>query len=319
MEILWFNNASKDLSSMILFIWSQVLFATRSTKGITRLSPSERSAIKLPDEVKDVLIGILLGDALYIVAKRWSFLGYLFFRYYLRFLLCFINFSVVYSNSQNSKAIILKENKGKSGVYLWTNKINGKRYIGSSVNLSSRFRNYFNLSYLTSFKDIMVIYRALLAYGFNNFTLEILEYCDPSVLLEREQYYIDLLNPEYNVLKIAGSRLGVKHTLETIGKIKAGALNRSKEAIAKNLKHIKNLNSSQEHKEHLIKLNTSLEHIAKTAHPVEVFDTLNGESQYFRSITQAAMFFEVRPENIRRHILKEKLFLDRYLIKKVSH
>jgi len=34
-----------------------------------------------------------------------------------------------------------------------------------------------------------------------------------TALIEREQYYIDLLNPEYNILKIAGSRLGVKHTL----------------------------------------------------------------------------------------------------------
>lgn len=139
-----------------------------------------------------------------------------------------------------------------------------------------------------------------------------------NILLEREQYYIDTLNPEYNILKIAGSRLGVKHTLEVIEKIKSGALNRSEEALAKNLEHIKNLNSSQEHKEHLIKLNTSLEHIAKTAHPVVVLNTLNGESLDFRSITQAAKFFDVRPENIRRHILQEKLFLDKYLIKKIS-
>ena len=34
----------------------------RSTKGIKRLSSSERALIKLPDEVKEVLIGILLGD-----------------------------------------------------------------------------------------------------------------------------------------------------------------------------------------------------------------------------------------------------------------
>lgn len=295
---------------------SSVLFAARSTKGITRLSPTERAEIKLPDEVKEVLIGISLGDGWFVVVKKWSFLGYLYFRYFLSFLLCFINSNVVYLNPQDSKAIILKENKGKAGIYLWTNKINGKRYVGSSIDLSARLRNYFNLSYLASSKDIMIIYKALLAYGFKNFTLEILEYCDPSVLLEREQYYIDTLNPEYNILKIAGSRLGVKHTLDTIEKIKAGALNRSKEALDKNLEHIKNLNSSLEHKEHLIKLNTSLEHIAKTAHPVEVFDTLNKESQYFRSITQVAKFFEVHPENIRRHILKEKLFLDRYLIKK---
>lgn len=39
----------------------------------------------------------------------------------------------------------------------------------------------------------MIIYRALLAHSFDNFTLEILEYCEPSVLIEREQYWIDLL------------------------------------------------------------------------------------------------------------------------------
>ena len=37
--------------------------AARSTKGITRLSFSERASIKLPDEVKEILIGILLGYA----------------------------------------------------------------------------------------------------------------------------------------------------------------------------------------------------------------------------------------------------------------
>ena len=29
------------------------------------------------------------------------------------------------------------------------------------------------------------------------------------MLLEREQYYIDTLNPQYNIAKVAGSTLGV--------------------------------------------------------------------------------------------------------------
>ena len=109
----------------------------------------------------------------------------------------------------------------------------------------------------------MLINKALLKYGYGNFSLEILEYCEPKDLISREQYYLDLIKPEYNILKIAGSRLGAKHSLDVIAKIKAGALNRSEEALAKNLKHLNELNSSQEHKEHLIRLNTSLEHIAK--------------------------------------------------------
>jgi group I intron endonuclease len=49
--------------------------------------------------------------------------------------------------------------------------------------------------------------------------LEILEYCDSKDLIKREQYYIDLLKPEYNILKIAGSRFGSIHTKETRAKM----------------------------------------------------------------------------------------------------
>ena len=87
---------------------------------------------------------------------------------------------LTYSNPKSDKLTILSENKGKSGIYLWKNKSNGKKYVGSSVDLAKRLRNYFNTSYLSDLKDIMLIYKALLAYGFDGFTLEILEYCQPT-------------------------------------------------------------------------------------------------------------------------------------------
>jgi hypothetical protein len=40
-----------------------MLFSVRSTKGITRLSSEKRASILLPSVIKDVLVGILLGDA----------------------------------------------------------------------------------------------------------------------------------------------------------------------------------------------------------------------------------------------------------------
>jgi len=43
----------------------------------------------------------------------------------------------------------------------------------------------------------------LLKYGYSNFTLEILEYCEPENALAREQHYLDHLKPEYNILQIA--------------------------------------------------------------------------------------------------------------------
>ena len=52
----------------------------------------------------------------------------------------------------------------------------------------------------------MLISRALKKYGLENFSLEILEYCSVENLLKREQHYLDMMKPEYNICKTAGSR-----------------------------------------------------------------------------------------------------------------
>lgn len=92
----------------------------------------------------------------------------------------------------------------------WTSKINNNLYVGSSIELSNRFTRYFNRSYLKS--KNYVISKALLKYGYEKFSLEILEYCDASIVLKREQYYLDLFNPIYNIAKTAGSSLGIKRS-----------------------------------------------------------------------------------------------------------
>jgi hypothetical protein len=54
----------------------------------------------------------------------------------------------VYSNADTQKESIIKENRGKCGIYRWINKENGKSYIGSSVNLARRFQEYFSVQKL---------------------------------------------------------------------------------------------------------------------------------------------------------------------------
>jgi len=130
---------------------------------------------------------------------------------------------VTYNNINVNKFSIISNNKGKSGIYRWNNLITGKSYVGSSVSLSHRFTKYYSLNYLKSSTNngSSIIYNALLKYGYSNFSLNIIEYCAPSLLTEREQYYIDLLKPEYNILKTAGSRSGYvqsKKTRELISK-----------------------------------------------------------------------------------------------------
>jgi hypothetical protein len=127
---------------------------------------------------------------------------------------------VIYKNSDLDKLEILKDNKGKSGIYRWVNNDFGKSYIGSSTNLANRLYLYYNVKYLM--KNNWTINKALLKYGYANFSLEILEYCEPDNCIKREQYYIDLLKPEYNILKIAGSPLGYIHSEESKNKISDG-------------------------------------------------------------------------------------------------
>lgn len=123
-----------------------------------------------------------------------------------------------YEDAFSMRKEIIKDNKNKSGIYRWTNKLTNDIYIGQSMNLANRFIKYFNLSYLKN-RESLVISRALIKYGYSNFSLEILEYCDITDLNSREQYYMDLLNPKYNTLKIAGNSLNYKHTEETKMKI----------------------------------------------------------------------------------------------------
>ena len=110
----------------------------------------------------------------------------------------------VYIDIESKKKSILEENKARAGIYMFTNKITNEFYIGQSKNLYNRFLNYFNPAYLKRSPNSR-IGRAILKYGYSKFSLTILEYCDKSDLTAREQYYMDTLNPVYNILKIAGA------------------------------------------------------------------------------------------------------------------
>lgn len=113
------------------------------------------------------------------------------------------------------KNILLKEYKNKSGIYLIHNNINGKKYIGSGMDLSKRLATYYFPSRLC---DGRYISNSLLKYGHNSFSVVIL--CilsDTSVsikkdIISKEQEYINLYKPIYNLNPTAGSSMGFKHS-----------------------------------------------------------------------------------------------------------
>jgi group I intron endonuclease len=179
-----------------------------------------------------------------------------------------------YVNADLNKLQIIKENQKKAGVYRWVNIANGNSYVGSSIDLGYRFRQYFSVTYLELElkKGKSIIYSSLLKYGYSAFSLEVLEYTTKDKTLIREQFYLDLLKPNYNILKTAGSFFGFKHSEATKEKMRAAWTEERKTAVGgqisqgwteerkaelaarmkirntsvKNLEHLKNLNQDTE-------------------------------------------------------------------------
>jgi group I intron endonuclease len=89
----------------------------------------------------------------------------------------------------------------------------------------------FNVNYLIK-DNCMPICRSLLKYGYYNFSIEILEYCEPSKCIEREKHYFKLFKPEYNISQNPTAPMsGRKHSDETKQKI-SDALNINQSSIS---------------------------------------------------------------------------------------
>ncbi len=132
----------------------------------------------------------------------------------------------IYFAPHMEKFIISLENLNKSGVYALICMITNKQYIGSSVKLGARFLDYMQPAYLGRRPNSPLI-KAILKYGYINFCFAVLETCKPSEVLEREQYWLDLIHPEYNLSPTAGSTLGIYLSEETKAKLSAAHLGKT--------------------------------------------------------------------------------------------
>lgn len=104
--------------------------------------------------------------------------------------------------------------KGISGVYEIYCTVNGKRYIGSAQCLRHRRNDHLHLLRTNQHHSIH-LQRAWNLYGEAAFVFRVLEYCAIDETLQREQHFIELLHPEFNISRDASSPMkGRKHTEE---------------------------------------------------------------------------------------------------------
>lgn len=104
-----------------------------------------------------------------------------------------------------------------SGVYKITLLTDGRIYVGSSADISGRWSNH-------ETRQEQLIGKMIKKYGKDAFKFEIIETCDPTkeILQEREQYYLDTLQPfpwvnnqGFNLAPNAYTPLGIKRSDDT--------------------------------------------------------------------------------------------------------
>lgn len=160
-------------------------------------------------------------------------------------------------------------------VYLLTNKINGKRYVGKTTRLLE-IRWQGHVGSARRGDSDMLVCRAIRKYGPDAFDRMVLEECDEKQLPRQEQYWIEKLithvsHGGYNLTfggdgglpgytfseesreKIRQKAIGRKHSEETRAKMSAAAKNRvvSAETIAKRAAACRGKKRTEEQRAHL--------------------------------------------------------------------
>jgi group I intron endonuclease len=205
----------------------------------------------------------------------------------------------------------------KAAIYIYLRKDDGSLYVGSSIQVANRLSSH-RSRVITWGKDNYkngspIFYNSVLKYGWHNFNFGILEYIDLSgvtsidkkKLLEKEQYYLDIIKPSLNLCKIAGSPLGVKR-----GLLFAKNVSESK----KGKKQIK-LNIKTNIPNNIITSDTRLKLSSRASGViVKIFDSSNNFIKEFPNMACAAKHLGVTDRTIGR-IFKTGISYDNLIYK----
>ena len=127
------------------------------------------------------------------------------------------------------------------GIYKIENKINGKIYIGQSVNIERRWKDH---RVRSKYKN-EILYDDIREYGIENFNWIIIEECNKTELKNKEKYYIKLYNSlyPYGYNKALGSGTPIKLNYEQAKEIKKALkeTNETEISLAKKYKVHKNM------------------------------------------------------------------------------
>lgn len=144
-----------------------------------------------------------------------------------------------------------RTNDALCGIYKITNMVNGKVYIGQSINIKARWKDHVNTLNRKDSHSIL-LQRAWNKYGEEHFSFEILELCTEDMLDEMETKYINLYDAHgngYNIepggnknkclseetkKKIGNANRGRQHTEESKNKMSKSKIGKKNSMYGKN-------------------------------------------------------------------------------------
>jgi group I intron endonuclease len=203
-----------------------------------------------------------------------------------------------------------------SGIYLFRNTLNGRVYVGQAGNIYHRIYDHLKQSRL---RRKAPLYRAAKKYGWDSFSVEVLERVDdPSLLNERETYWIKHYNScenGYNVLENGDTSRGYNHTEEAKRKMSEAASKRTgsknhfygKTHSLESRRKISIANKGRVRPQHIIEQGAMKCRLSnKTRRPVNQIDPESNQViQTFPSISAAARFIDVASATLMPYLQKK--------------
>lgn len=222
----------------------------------------------------------------------------------------------------DTKKLAFRTLKPFSGIYLIVNLFNGNYYVGSAVTGNIYMRMH---KHLYSKIGNILVGKAVEKYGLLNFAFLVLELVphqdtvDVKLLLEREDYYINTMKPEYNIAPLATNSTGWKHSEESINKMKDNYSDERRERVG-NINKGKTLSEETRNlirEAALHRKPMSLDSRLKCAvnvRPITISNLDGSNPQSFSSIIEATKVIECTEKTIRRALNSNGIIKRKYLV-----
>lgn len=222
----------------------------------------------------------------------------------------------------DTKKLAFRTLKPFSGIYLIVNLFNGIYYVGSAVigNIYMRMHKH-----LYSKIGNILVGKAVEKYGLQNFAFLVLELVpqqdtdDVKLLLEREDYYIKTMKPEYNIAPLATNSTGWKHSEESINKMKENYSDDRRERVG-NINKGKTLSEETRNlirEAALHRKPMSMDSRLKCAvnvRPITISNLDGTNPQSFSSIIEATKVIDCSEKTIRRALNSNGIIKRKYLV-----